>query len=147
MKIDNIKVNTLDNKTIDLMAEFKGKSMLILFFNIKCLGCVGRAIPLAFEYAKNFPNLSVIGIHTSFTDEVITSTDILNIFTRKELPFPIYFDINKINYEQFKCEGTPHWVLIDKSGHVYRSFFGSQEGAQQRIFYALEEMMQINFDI
>ena len=141
MKIKEITVKSLDGETVDLAKLYKGKNLLILFFNIQCLGCVGRAIPLAFDYLQEFRNLNVVAIHTVFGKEVVSKDDIINIFTQKELPFPIYFDIGRTNYENFACEGTPHWVLMDSKGHVIRSFFGSQEGAQTRLVYALEELM------
>lgn len=142
MRIEKIIVKSLDGDTVDLMDINLGKPLLMLFFNIQCLGCVGRAVPLAYDYLKEFANLNVVGIHTSFGKEIVTKNDILNIFTSKELPFPIYFDIEKTNYEKFECEGTPHWILIDKNGKVNRSIFGSQDGAQTRLIYALEELMK-----
>lgn len=139
-KVDQILVNTLDNKTADLAELYAGKPLLVLFFNIHCLGCVGRAVPLAYDFLQEFKGLNVVAIHTTFGKEEVTKDDILNIFTTKELPYPIYFDIGKSNYEKFECEGTPHWVLIDESGKINKSFFGSQEGAQTRLIYALEEI-------
>lgn len=140
-KPTEIIAKTLEGNTVDLAKIYSGKPLLILFFNIQCLGCVGRAIPLAFDYLQEFENLNVVAIHTVFGKEVVTKDDIINIFTQKELPFPIYFDIGKTNYENFACEGTPHWVLMNGDGHIVRSFFGSQEGAQTRLMYALEELI------
>ena len=140
MKIDEIKVKTLDGAVIELITLYSDMPLLLLFFNIQCLGCVGRAIPLAYSYLQEFNGLNVVAIHTTFGKEEVGKNDILNIFTSRELAFQIYFDIGKINYEKFECEGTPHWILIDSSGNVSRSFFGSQEGAQNRLIYALEEL-------
>lgn len=139
-KVEEITVKSLNGETVDLMKIYREKPLLLLFFNIQCLGCVGRAIPLAYDYLQEFKNLNVVAIHTTFGKETVTKDDILNIFTSKELPFPIYFDIEKTNYEKFECEGTPHWILIDKKGSIIRSIFGSQDGAQTRLIYALEEL-------
>lgn len=140
-KVDQILVNTLDSEIVDLTERHAGKPLLILFFNIQCLGCVGRAIPLAYDFLQEFEGLNVAAIHTTFGKEKVTKEDIFNIFTTRELPYPIYFDIGKSNYEKFECEGTPHWVLLDQSGKINKSFFGSQEGAQTRLVYALEEII------
>ncbi|MDO5664637.1 MAG: redoxin domain-containing protein [Bacteroidia bacterium] len=140
MNAEKITVKSLDGKTVNLIDIYHGKPLLILFFNIQCLGCVGRAIPLAFDYLQEFKSLNVVAIHTLFGKEIVTKDDIINIFTNKELPFPIYFDIEKTNYEKFECEGTPHWILMDSEGNVNRSIFGSQENAQTRLIYALEEL-------
>ena len=139
-KTDKIIIKSLDGETVNLMEIYHGKPLLILFFNIQCLGCVGRAIPLAYDYLQEFNNLNVVAIHTTFGKETVTKDDIVDIFTSKELPFPIYFDIEKTNYEKFECEGTPHWILLDKDGNVSKSIFGSQDGSQTRLIYALEEL-------
>ncbi len=145
MKIENqINVTTLDGVPVNLMERYEGKPLLVLFFNIRCLGCVGRAIPLAYDYSNEYENLNVVAIHTSFGKEVVTKDDIKNIFTTKELPFPIYFDIGQTNYVKFECEGTPHWIMFDSNGKLFRSFYGSQDGAQTRLMYALDELANIN---
>lgn len=140
-KANQIFVNTLDGDKVNLMDTYSNSPLLVLFFNIKCLGCVGRAIPLAYDYSKEFENLKVAAIHTSFGKEVVTKDDIKGIFTTDELPIPIYFDIDKSNYERFECEGTPHWLLFNKDGTLFRSFYGSQDGAQTRLMYALDELV------
>ncbi len=141
-KIEKITVKSLDGETVDLMEIYRGKPLLILFFNVQCLGCVGRAIPMAYNYLQEFKNLNVVAIHTTFGKEAATKEDIINIFTSKELPFPIYFDIEKSNYEKFECGGTPHWILMDKNGNVSKSIFGSQHGSLNRLIYALEELIR-----
>ncbi len=140
-KVENILVSTLEGEHLNLMEKYSGSPLLVLFFNIRCLGCVGRAIPLAYDYSNEFENLKVLAIHTSFGKEVVTKDDIVNIFTTKELPIPIYFDIERTNYDIFECEGTPHWLMFDKQGNLFRSFYGSQEGAQTRLIYALDELV------
>lgn len=140
--IKGIQVSTLEGEAIDIMEKYNnGKPMLILFFNNRCLGCVGRAIPLAYDFSQEYDNLNVLAIHTDFGREVATKEDIINLFTTKELPIPIYFDKGQENYERFECEGTPHWIMIDKNGEIFRSFYGSQDNAQNRLFYALDELV------
>lgn len=140
-RVDKIQVKTLEDELTDLMQEYANSPMLVLFFNIRCLGCVGRAIPLAYDYSNEFPNLKVVAIHTSFGKEVVTKNDIMGIFTTKEMPIPIFFDINQDNYTKFECEGTPHWLMFNKKGELFRSFYGSQDGAQTRLMYALDELV------
>jgi len=134
-------LETLDGETIELLEEYKGKPLLIIFFNIKCLGCTSRGIPLAYDYMNEFKGLSVIGIHSNFNNKNIGKQDILDIFTTKILPFPIYFDKENKAYDDFHCEGTPHWILINRNGEIYRSVFGSQWGAQNRLPYALADLV------
>ena len=136
--IKSIKVQDFDLNEFDLIKKFKGKPLLIIIYNNQCLGCTGRAIPLAYEYQQEYDNLQVIGIHSNFAKTQITEKDIKSIFTKDEIPFPIYLDNEHKVYDQFNSEGTPQWLLITSEGYLYRSIFGSQTGAQQRLMYALE---------
>ena len=61
-------------------------------------------------------------------------------FTIDELPFPIYLDCGRSVYDQFDSLGTPQWILITKDGLFSRSIFGSQDGAQNRLMYALQQV-------
>ncbi len=138
--IESIKVQDFDFTEIDLMKKYKGKPLLIIIYNNQCLGCTGRAIPLAYQYQQEFETLQVIGIHSNFGKNITTEKDIKSIFTINELPFPIYLDEEHKVYDQFHSEGTPQWLLITAEGHLYRSVFGSQDGSQNRLMYALEEL-------
>lgn len=135
----SIPVLDLHQNPLDLMEKYKGKILLIIIYNNQCLGCTGRAIPLAYQFQKEYKDIQVLGIHTNFNKNVVTESDIRSIFTIEELPFPIYLDDNHNVYDQFQSSGTPQWVIISKEGILSRSIFGSQEGAQNRIQYALEE--------
>ncbi|SMG14219.1 AhpC/TSA family protein [Marivirga sericea] len=141
--IASIKVQDFDDHEVNLLEKYKGKPLLIIIYNNQCLGCTGRAIPLAYEYQQEYPNLQVVGIHSIFNKKPVTEEDIKSIFTTKELPFPIYLDQNHQIYDQFESEGTPQWLLITAEGNMYRSIFGSQLGAQNRLMYALDELCAV----
>jgi peroxiredoxin len=93
---------------------------------------------LAYKYHQEYDNLQVIGIHTNFGKSQITEKDIKSIFTKDEIPFPIYLDNGHKVYDQFNAEGTPQWLLVTSEGVLYRSIFGSQLNAQNRLMYAVE---------
>lgn len=136
-----IQLNSLDGDTLsvtDLLKE--GKVNLILFYNTYCLGCTGRAIPFAYELAKEFSDLNLIVIHTNFGNQSFSKIEILDIFTTKTLPFEIYIDPKAEVYNYFNCEGTPHWIILDQHLKSFRSIFGSQDQAQQRLWYAIEAL-------
>lgn len=140
--IKSIKVFDFNENEIDLMIKYKGRPMLLLFYNNDCLGCTGRAIPLAYEFKKMYQEIQVIGIHSNFRTNEVSEKEIKSIFTIKEIPFPIYIDKNHKMYDAFNSEGTPQWILLSKSGKLHRSIFGSQEGAQNRLSYALETLLE-----
>lgn len=138
--VASILVRDFENNSIDLLEKYPRKPLLIIIYNNQCLGCTGRAIPLAYELQKANEDIQVIGIHSSFNALQVTESDIKSIFTIDELPFPIYLDNDHSVYDQFDSAGTPQWVLITKEGQLSRSIFGSQEGAQNRLMYALEQI-------
>ncbi|MFA6831727.1 MAG: redoxin domain-containing protein [Bacteroidaceae bacterium] len=140
-KIQSILVKDFEGRDVDLMAVYKGKPLLLIIYNNQCLGCTGRGIPLAYEFHKEYDALQVVGIHSDFGLKKTTEAEIKSIFTLGELPFSIYLDEQAAVFHQFESEGTPQWILITAMGVLYRSIFGSQAGAQNRLAYALEDMM------
>ncbi|MFD1550934.1 hypothetical protein DNU06_04975 [Putridiphycobacter roseus] len=139
-KVDSILVKNFEGNEVDLLQAYANHNLLIIIYNNQCLGCTGRAIPLAYEFQKQFKNIQVIGIHSSFNAEEVTEKDIKSIFTIKELPFPILLDEGHKVYDKFQSEGTPQWLLIDAKGILVRSIFGSQGSAQNRLMYAIEQL-------
>lgn len=119
-------------------AELKGKWSVLLFFNIGCAGCTGRAIPFARELLEQHSNINIVAIHTDF--ESSTSIGrlqaVADYFT---LPFPLVRDLGKETYEAYSAEGTPHWFILDPEGNVQKHIFGSMGTALQRIEYTLLE--------
>ncbi|RKF04313.1 AhpC/TSA family protein [Tenacibaculum lutimaris] len=140
--ITSIKVTDFENNEVDLLEKYPNKPILLLFYNNACLGCTGRAIPLAYQFKQDYKNIEIIGIHSNFTSNDVSKEDILSIFTIKELPFPIYIDKDHKMYDFFNSEGTPQWILLTSKGEVYRSIFGSQDNAQNRLYYALENLTE-----
>lgn len=62
----------------------------------------------------------------------------------QKAPFPIYLDQHHKWFDFFNCEGTPHWILLTQNAEVFRSFYGSQENSQNRLYYAIEELLTDN---
>lgn len=142
--IQSIAVKDLDGVAVDLMARYKNKALLLIIYNNDCLGCTGRAIPLAYEFQQKHPKLQVAGIHADFPNREGTKENIKSVFTSGENPFPIYIDEQHQVYNQFNAEGTPQWLLITEKGELFRSIFGSQDNAQNRLYYALESVLGNN---
>ena len=139
--ITSIAVKDLEGNEVDLISKYPNKILLVIIYNNDCLGCTGRAIPLAFDFMQKYSAIQVIGIHSNFENSVGTKDNIESIFTSGEIPFPIYIDEHHRVYDDFHSEGTPQWLLISKDQKLYRSIFGSQAGAQNRLFYAIESLV------
>lgn len=112
---------------------------LALFYHTSCLGCTGRAIPLAYQLQQEHPALQVILIHSELAKKEVSTTQILEIFIDKKSPLPIYKDVEHHLYDLVKAEGTPHWVLFDSNANLLKSIFGSQTNAQNNLHYTLLE--------
>lgn len=134
-------LKTLDHEEIQLEELLSpSKKNLLLFYHTNCLGCTGRAIPFAYDLLKKNPTtLNLIVIHADFGTTDNSKEEILEIFHTKEAPFPIYRDVDAKLYHTLHCEGTPHWILLSENGAVLNSIFGSQDNAQLRLHYMLEE--------
>ena len=139
--IPSIPVLDLDGNAVDLISAYQNKVLLLIIYNNDCLGCTGRAIPLAYEFQQTFPSIQVLGIHADFKNREGTKDNIKSVFTSGEIPFPIFIDRDHQVYDQFESEGTPQWVLISEQGELFRSIFGSQANAKNRLFYALESLV------
>ena len=140
--VNELLVQTLDYSPVDLYQRYPNQALLLLFYNNQCLGCTGRALPMAYEFKKQFPNIQTVAIHSNFGHSV-TEQEIKEIFTLDELPYPIFIDEKHKLYDFFKSEGTPQWILLTPQKKIFRSIFGSQMGAKNRLLYALEELEAI----
>ena len=140
--IESINVFDLEGVAVNLISKYKGKPLVLIIYNNDCLGCTGRAIPLAYDFQQMHDSIQVIGIHADFKNREATKEAIKNIFTSGENPFPIYIDKQHKVYDQFNAEGTPQWLLITNRGELYRSIFGSLLGAQNRLSYAIETLVE-----
>ena len=66
-KIPDWELLPIFDKNVPKLGDFKGKPLLILFFNLGCPGCKGRALPFANRIVvENGEKINVIGIHTRF---------------------------------------------------------------------------------
>jgi len=57
------------------------------------------------------------------------------------LPFPVHLDLSGELAREWGIEGTPYWFVFDRQGELVRDLFGSQENAQTRLRYLVEELL------
>lgn len=140
MKFPEIELIDLSKKSHAFSDLIQNNQLnLVLFYNTNCLGCTGRAIPLAYKLKNEFDFIHLIVIHSSFRSTPFSKEEVLSVFTDGESPFEIYREAKHDLYDHFDCEGTPHWLIMNGKGEVLHSFFGSQEGAQLKLEYAIQE--------
>ncbi|MEL6671684.1 MAG: redoxin domain-containing protein [Bacteroidota bacterium] len=136
------EVTTLDGSPAPSLHDFRGKVVLLLIFSRGCPGCMGRAVPYSKSLLADFPDLQIIGIHTQFEGPEYSQRQIEEVKLYFKLPYPLLVDQGKKTFEKYAAEGTPHWLLVDREGRLLKSFFGSMEGARQRLVYSLTELFE-----
>ncbi|MBB5374907.1 hypothetical protein HNQ07_000351 [Deinococcus metalli] len=118
---------------------------LVMVFNLECPGCVSRGIPfLKRLHAEYSDAVTLLAVHTSHGHRLLPREDVeptLVKFARDyaKLPFPVALDTSGDLARAWHIEGTPHWFAFAPGGEVIRSVYGSQENAQTRLQYLLEE--------
>lgn len=123
---------------------------LVMFFNLECAGCVARGVPfLKRLVAEHGDALTALLIHTAYGHRhlhreavVPTLTHFAGSFAR--LTVPVALDLSGEIAEGWGVEGTPHWFVFAPGGALLRSIYGSQDNAQTRLSYLLEEVLADN---
>ena len=120
-------IESIFGDVIPTVDHFRGKPLLILFFNLGCPGCVGRAIPFANRMVyENKEYLNVMGIHTNFEGIDFTHAQFQQARETYYMRFPWYRDKNyDTTFLHYGAGGTPHWLLTDQESNVIYSIFGS----------------------
>ena len=140
MLIDQV-APTLQTHSKHSLTDMRGRPVLLLFFNLGCDGCMFRALPVAREIAKQYPEVQLLGIHSNFGAFSRSDDEIVQELQQHSIPFDVAIDNEHRTYDEFQAEGTPHWIYIDAEGIVRRSIFGSQPNALQRLEYLLIEQI------
>lgn len=139
-----LKIEAISAANVPKLDSFKGKPLLILFFYLGCPGCKGRAIPFANKLVYENTPIHVIGIHSRFEGKRYTDEELLAAIDEFYIRFPIFKDLNdNETFSAFQAGGTPHWILIDQSGNIIQSMFGSDpNNALLRIDLKIRELLE-----
>jgi len=136
------EIKTLNNRIAPDLRSFQGAPLLILFFNLGCIACRGRAIPYSKRFSELYPFLQVVCIHSNFKGIHYLPGQIASFIKKKGVQYPVFLDQGKKTYDKFHAEGTPHWLLISSQGVLLKSIFGSMGNAIHRLDYGLTELFQ-----
>ncbi len=126
------------------IAHFRGSPLMILFFNLGCPGCMGRAIPYANRIVYENKGIQVVGIHSSFEGPPITKSALVSAKDELYVRFPYFKDkADHQTFQKYGALGTPHWVIINADGRVEYSLFGSEpNNALMRLDLKIAEILQ-----
>lgn len=129
---------------VPALEDFKGKPLLILFFNLGCPGCKGRALPYANRVVvENGSTINVVGIHTRFEGPEYTLEDFQKAKDYYFIRWPYYKDDGQANtFHKYEAGGTPHWILLNAEGELEYSIFGSDpNNALLRLDLRINELL------
>ncbi|MBB5362156.1 TlpA family protein disulfide reductase [Deinococcus humi] len=118
---------------------------LVMTFNLECAGCVSRGIPFMKKLHAEFgERVQLVAVHTSHGHRPLPREDVEPTLVKfahdfARLPFPVALDVSGDLARAWQTEGTPHWLAFAPGGELLRSVYGSQENAQTRLRYLLEE--------
>lgn len=132
-------LHTLDTGASAPLSQYRGKPLLLFFFNVGCDGCMTRGVPVAAEIARQYPEMTVLGVHSNFGAFNNGPEQVRAYLEEKGVPFPVLMDDGHATFDAYEAEGTPHWVWVDAEGVIQKSIFGSQQNALQRLEYSLME--------
>lgn len=131
--------------SVPQLKDFKGKPLLILFFNLGCPGCKGRALPFANRVVvENGKKVNVVGIHTRFEGPEYSLQDFHNAKEDYFIRWPFYKDDGQTNtFHKYEAGGTPHWILLNAEGQLEYSIFGSDpNNALLRLDLKINELLE-----
>lgn len=125
--------------------EWEGPG-IAMFFNLECPACVSRGVPfLKRSMQGREDEFEVVMIHTAFGHKHYTREQVVPTLRRfaesfARLPFPVALDLDGRIAEHYRIGGTPHWLVFAPGGELLRSIYGSQDNAQNRLQYQLDEL-------
>lgn len=144
MKIKEWQIETIDNTKVNSIYSYSGKPLVILFFNLGCPGCKGRAIPFANWLNIEYKNkINVVGIHTNFEGVDFTNQQLIDCKSEFNINFEYFRDYNyNTTFLDFEAGGTPHWIITDESLNIAYTIFGSDpNNALLRIDFKIQELL------
>ncbi|MCM5664176.1 TlpA family protein disulfide reductase [Galbibacter mesophilus] len=137
-------LEALKKETTPTPETFLGKPLLILFFNLGCPGCVGRAVPFANKMkVEHGDKINILGIHSNFEGTELSDSEIINKMEELYARFPFFRDAGSMTtFKEYEAGGTPHWILADKNGVIVQSIFGSDPNrALLRLDFSIQELI------
>jgi peroxiredoxin len=116
------------------LADLRGRVVMIHAFQMLCPGCVAHGLPLAARVHERFggDGVAVIGLHCVFEHHEAMRPEALQAFIHEyRLQFPIGVDRPSpdgsipLTMAQWRLQGTPSTLLLDREGHLRLHHFGA----------------------
>ncbi|GBC75173.1 Thiol-disulfide oxidoreductase ResA [archaeon HR06] len=107
------------------LSNFKGKVIFLDFVMAWCPHCNNMASTIKALY-ENFSNKGVIFITVAGGDKVATP-ELTSKFVRDhEISWKVLYDYNLSVFKAYNIEGTPTYIILDKSGKIFWKGIGEK---------------------
>ena len=115
------------------LADFRGRTLVALAFQLLCPGCVQHAIPQLQRLRAAFAeeDVAIVGLHSVFEHhEAQGRADVLSAFLHENrVTVPVAIDAPggdgvPLTFRAYAMQGTPTLLLIDRAGHLRMQRFG-----------------------
>lgn len=116
-----------------LLSSLKGKVVVIHAFQMLCPGCVSHGLPQTKMIHERFASLDlqVLGLHSVFEHHSVMNKAALEAFVSEyRIAFPVAIDQPSktgpipLTMNNYRLEGTPSLILIDRNGGLRLKHFG-----------------------
>ena len=126
---DDVSWLNQGNKVGYWMSHYRGKVLLVNFWEYTCINCLREIPELKLLYAKYHPyGFEVIGIHDGEFSIGNKLENVKQATQRLALPWPVVFDAQGSMWRAYGATGWPTNYLIDQQGKIVLAMLGEGKG-------------------
>jgi len=119
-----------DAKVPHSIKAYRGRVVLIDFWEYTCINCIRDFAVLKRWYAKYHPyGFEIIGVHFGEFAIGYKPENVRRAAQRFQLPWPIVADVNGSIWKAYKSESWPNRYLIDPNGDIVMHIEGEGNNA------------------
>ncbi|HLI64609.1 MAG TPA: redoxin domain-containing protein [Terriglobales bacterium] len=143
----------LDSSAPHHIADYRGKVVLIDFWEYTCINCIRDFTVLKRWYTKYHPyGFDIIGVHYGEFNIGFDVNNVRQAAERFKLPWPVVADQKGSTWKAYDSQGWPERYLINQQGQIVMNVFGEgnnrvmEEKIRALLAVAHPEVMKIPLD-
>ena len=143
----------LDQSVPHHIADYRGKVVLIDFWEYTCINCIRDFTVLKRWYTKYHPyGFDIIGVHYGEFNIGFDVNNVRQAAERFKLPWPVVADQKGATWKAYDSQGWPERYLINQQGQIVMNVFGEgnnrvmEEKIRELLATAHPEVLKIPLD-